>query len=64
MASRKQTAVGSSQSFDASKFASFEAHKWFMDHIKLKVIQEIGLVQTVHFEINQTIELNKWELFF
>ena len=62
MALRKQKYVGLSQPFDVSKFINFVALERYTNHLKLKVIQEKGLVQTVEFDINNTIKANKWEL--
>ena len=38
MAPKVKSAAGSSQSFDASKFLSFEAQKKFTDQLKIHVI--------------------------
>ena len=33
-----------------------------MNHLKLKVIQERGLIQTTELEVSRTIRENKWEV--
>ena len=62
MASKTKFGARSSQSFDASKFLSYETQKKFTDQRRLKVKQERGLVQKLERKVNWTIKANKWEL--
>ena len=62
MAPKLKSVAGSSQSFDASKFLSFETQKKFTDQLKIHVIQERGLVQKLQHRVNWTIDANRWEI--
>ena len=62
MAPKAKSVAGSSQSFDASKFISFETQKKFTDQLKIHVIQERGLVQKLQHRVNWTIDANRWEI--
>ena len=54
--------AGSSQSFDSSKFLSYETQKKYTDQLKIHVIQERGLVQKLQHKVNWTIDANRWEI--
>ena len=62
MAPKTKSAVGSSQSFDSSKFLSYETQKKFTDQKWIHVIQERGLVQKLQHKVNWTIDANRWEI--
>ena len=62
MALKTKSGAGSSQSFDASKFLSYETQKKFTDQRRIHVIQERGLVQKLEHKVNWTIDANHWEL--
>ena len=62
MAPKTKSGAGSSQSFDASKFLSFETQKKFTDQLKIHVIQERGLVQKLQHRVNWTINANRWKI--
>ena len=62
MAPKAKSVAGSSQSFDASKFLSFETQKKFINQLKIHVIQERGLVQKLQHRVNWTIDANRWEI--
>ena len=63
MAPRKNTSTSSSQSYDQSKFVSFIAQtRYNTNHLKLKVIQERGLIATSDKKVKKIIEDNKWNL--
>ena len=59
MAPKTKSGAGSSQSFDASKFLSFETQKKFTDQLKIHVIQERGLVHKLQHRVNWTIDANR-----
>ena len=63
MVSRKSKAASTSQSFDALKFVSFATQERYTSHLKLKSIQERGLVQILEYEVKKVILDNKQELF-
>ena len=56
--------AGSSQSFDSSKFLSYETQKKYTDQKKIHVIQERGLVQKLQPRVNWTITANQWEILY
>ena len=56
MAPKIKFGAGSSQSFDASKFISYETQKKFIDQLRIHVIQERGLVQKLQHRVNWTID--------
>ena len=60
MALKTKSGAGSSQSFDASKFLSYEMQKKFIDQLRIHVIQKRGLVQKLQHKVNWTIDL--WEI--
>ena len=62
MAPKTKSAAGSSQSFDSSKFFSYETQKKFTDQKRIHVIQERGLVQKLQHKVNWTIDANRWEI--
>ena len=62
MAPKTKSGAGSSQSFDSSKFLSYETQKKFTDQRRIHVIQERGLVQKLQHKVNWTIDANRWEL--
>ena len=62
MAPKTKSGAGSSQSFDASKFLSYETQKKFTDQLRIHVIQERGLVQKLEHKVNWTIDANRWEI--
>ena len=62
MAPKTKSGAGSSQSFDASKFLSYEMQKKFTDQLRIHVIQERGLVQKLQHKVNWTIDANRWEI--
>ena len=62
MAPKTKSGAGSSQSFDASKFLSYEMQKKFTDQLKIHVIQKRGLVQKLQHKVNWTIDANRWEI--
>ena len=62
MAPKTKSAAGSSQSFDSSKFLSYETQKKFTDQKRIHVIQERGLVQKLQYKVNWTIDANRWEI--
>ena len=64
MAPKTKSAAGSSQSFDSSKFLSYETQKKFTDQKKIHVIQERGLVQKLQHKVNWTIDANRWEILY
>ena len=62
MAPKTKSSAGSSQSFDSSKFLSYETQKKFTDQRRIHVIQEKGLVQKLQHKVNWTINANRWEI--
>ena len=64
MAPKTKSGVGSSQSFIASKFLSYETQKKFTDQLRIHVIQERGLVQKLQHKVNWTIDANRWEILY
>ena len=62
MAPKTKSGAGSSQSFNSSKFLSYETQKNFIDQRRIYVIQERGLVQKLERKVNWTIDRNRWEL--
>ena len=62
MALKTKSSAGSSHSFNASKFLSYETQKKFMDQLRIHVIQEKGLVQKLQHKVNWTIDANRWEI--
>ena len=62
MAPKTKSATVSSQSFDSSKFLSYETQKKFIDQKRIHVIQERGLVQKLQHKVNWTIDANRWEI--
>ena len=62
MAPKTKSAVKSSQSFDSSKFLSYETQKKFTDQKWIHVIQKWGLVQKLQHKVNWTIDANRWEI--
>ena len=64
MAPKTKSGAGSSQSFDASKFLSYETQKKFTDQLRIHVIQERGLVQKLQHNVNWTIDANRWEILY
>ena len=59
MAPKTKFGAGSSQSFDASKFLSYETQKKFTNRLRIHVIQERGLVQKLQHKVNWTIDANR-----
>ena len=62
MAPKTKSGARSSQSFDSSKFLSYETQKKFTDQRRIHVIQERGLVQKLQHKVNWTIDANRWEI--
>ena len=62
MAPKTKSSAESSQSFDASKFLSYEMQKKFTDQLRIHVIQERRLVQKLQHNVNWTIDANRWEI--
>ena len=62
MAPKTKSGAGSSQSFNSSKFLSYETQKKFTNQLRIHVIQERGLVQKLQHTVNQTIDANRWEI--
>ena len=62
MPPKGKAVAGSSQSFDSSKFLSYETQKKYTDQTKIHVIQERGLVQKLQPRVNWTITANQWEI--
>ena len=62
MAPKTKSGAGSSQSFDSSKFLSYETQKKFTDQRRIHVIQERGLMQKLQHKVNWTIDAIRWEL--
>ena len=62
MVPKAKSVARSSQSFDASKFLSFETQKKFTNQLKIHVIQGRGLVQKLQHKVNWTIDANRWEI--
>ena len=62
MPPKQKSVAGSTQSFDSTKFLSYETQKKYTDQKKIHVIQERGLVQKLQHRVNWTIDANKWEI--
>ena len=64
MAPKTKSSARSSQSFDSSKFLSYDTQKKFIDQRRIHVIQERGHVQKLQHKVNWTINANRWEILY